>query len=267
MPEVSVIIPVFNAGATLLRAVESVVAQGYSPQRVEIIIAPDDRGEYSWIRPAWPAMRILPSRYFRTGPGRARNRAMGRACGRYLAFLDADDNWGENYLRGMLAHARRYGASFAPTRVISGDGQVVMTMAAGQRCLSLSDFGVWPGSFHPLLHRELSPGFRDGAAQDVFHAMEVLGRLGGRASLASDTFYGLHLRQGSVTTDPAYSRQVDRQYQRMITVIRAGETGCSAHSRSRAIAALHARRNWNRRWCSSAGHPQGFYGYISSELK
>jgi len=97
--------------------------------------------------------------------------------------------------------------------------------------------------------------------------MEVLGRLGGRASLASDTFYGLHLRQGSVTTDPAYSRQVDRQYQRMITVIRAGETGCSAHSRSRAIAALHARRNWNRRWCSSAGHPQGFYGYISSELK
>ena len=267
MPEVSVIIPVFNAGTTLLRAVESVAAQGYSPQQVEIVISPDDLRDYSWIRPAWPALRILPSRYLRTGPGPARNRAMARASGKYFAFLDADDTWGENYLRGMLPHARRYGTSFAPTRVISSEGRVVMTMAAGLRCLRLSDFGVWPGSFHPLLHRGLSTGFRDGAAQDVFHAMEVLGRLGGRAPMASDTFYGLHLRQGSVTTDPAYSRQVDRQYQQMIKILRDGETGCSAPCRSRAIAALHTRRNWNRRWCSSAGHPEGFYGYISSKIK
>lgn len=267
MPEVSVIIPVFDAEATLLRAVESVVAQGYSPQQVEIVLAPDDLSDYGWVKSLWPSFKILPSRYWRTGPGKTRNRAISRASGKYLAFLDADDAWAENYLGEMLPLARRHGAAFAPTRVIAQDGHTVVTMASGQRRFNLSDFGAWPGSFHPLLHRRLSPGFRDGAGQDVFHAMDVLGKLGGIAPMAPNTFYGLHLRQGSVTTDPAFSRRVDRQYQRMMRVIRAGETGFSMGIRSRAIAALQARRNWNRRWCSSAGHPEGFYGYIASKIK
>jgi len=264
MPEVSVVIPVFKAAATLRRAVESISAQGYSPRQVEIILAPDDRGDYAWLKPAWPGLRILPSRYFRTGPGAARNRAIAQARGRFLAFLDADDAWGEGYLDAMLPLARRHHVVFAPTRVVSAHGQVLMTMATGQGSFRLGDFGIWPGSFHPLVAATLSPGFRAGPGQDVFHAMEVLGRLGKAAPMAGEVAYHLYLGPESVTADPAFGWRVNRQYQQMIRLIRAGATTISGFPACRAIAALEARRRWNRRWNSSAGHRDGFYGYVAA---
>jgi hypothetical protein len=167
----------------------------------------------------------------------------------------------------MLPLARRHGAVFAPTEVISATGQSLMTMAANQRQFCYADLGIWPGSFRLLLRRELSPSFRDGAAQDIMHAIEVLGKLGGLAPLAVGTSYHLNLRQGSIITDQAYAWRVGRQYQQMIRMISAGKTDLCRPDRARAIAALEARRHWNRRWCSSPGHRDGFYGYVASEIK
>jgi len=267
VPEISVIIPVFDAGATLRRAVESVAIQGATSQQVEIVLAPDDHGDYGWIRPLWSGVRILPARYWRTGTGASRNRAMACARGRYFAFLDADDAWGEGYLAAMMPLARRHGAAFAPSRVISAKGKTLMTMAEGRQNFRLADLGIWPGSFRPIVRREYCPRFIDGPAQDIFHAIEVLGHSCGKAPLAADTFYHLHLRPGSITTDQAYSWRVDQQYQRMIRMIRDGKTGLSGPETAQAISALESRRRWNRKWTLSAGHPEGFYGYLACQLK
>jgi len=95
---VSVVIPVYNAEATLLRAVESLVHQSVIPCEVllvddcsidaSLVVCEQAREKFS----VWFAIRILPLASNR-GPSHARNRGWDLASGKYIAFLDADDSW------------------------------------------------------------------------------------------------------------------------------------------------------------------------------
>ena len=90
-PFVSVVIPVFNGEAFLREAVESVLAQKYSP--LEIIIVDDGSTDGTET-----VARSLPEpvRYLRqtnAGPAAARNRGIEHAQGSLIAFADADDLW------------------------------------------------------------------------------------------------------------------------------------------------------------------------------
>lgn len=93
-PLVSVIIPAFNAEATLGEALQSAAAQSYP--RLEIIIVDDgsiDRtggiaGDFCASEPRARFLRT-PNR----GVAAARNAGIEAASGEYLAFLDADDLW------------------------------------------------------------------------------------------------------------------------------------------------------------------------------
>ena len=294
MTAISVIIPAFKAHDHLPRALKSIAAQGISADDLEVVIAPDDGGDYSFARGFWPRVSFAASFQRATGPGAARNRAMAAARGRYFAYLDADDAWGEGYLKALLPLSRRHGLAFAPTQVFSASGAKLMTlgptmggptmggatmggatMGAGHRQLTLADFGHWPGSFHPLLHRDLTPGFDHGAGQDVVHAMAVLGLAGGRAPLAPSTAYHLHLSGGSVTAAPAFARRIDRRYQQMIKACQR-QRGFPRHrppvcaegmDRLAAIHAFEARRRWNRIYLEAGGHADGFYGMLAQNIK
>jgi len=86
---VSVIVPVFNGEAFLREAVESALAQTHPP--LEIVVCDDGSTDRT------PEIaRSLPVLYLRqenAGVSAARNAAIGRASGDYLALLDADDIW------------------------------------------------------------------------------------------------------------------------------------------------------------------------------
>jgi len=93
MPAVSVIIPTFNRADLLPKAVGSVLSQTF--QDLEIVVVDDASGDCT------PAVvhglgdrRI---RYVRhpanRGIAAARNTGVAHASGRYLAFLDDDDEW------------------------------------------------------------------------------------------------------------------------------------------------------------------------------
>lgn len=92
---VSVICPMFNAEKTLRATIESVVSQSYKDW--EMIIADDcstDKGadivrEYCGKEPRIKYFR-LPAN---SGAAAARNAAIRKAAGRYIAFLDCDDTW------------------------------------------------------------------------------------------------------------------------------------------------------------------------------
>lgn len=265
MVEVSVIMPAFRARETIAAAIASVARQGIAPAQLEIVIAADDGDDYRDLRRFWPNCRFAPRWHWRSGPGAARNRAQARARGRFIAYLDADDTWSEGYLAALLPLARRHGAAMAATAVIGARG-TLLRLGPDRGRLELRDFGHWPGSFHPLVARDLNLDFRHGPAQDVLHAMEVMGRLGGRLPLAEGASYQLRLRAGSVTANPAFGRRVDQQYRRMARLIRAGETAITGAGRIAALAALDQRQRWNRAWLASEGDRDGFYGFLARHL-
>jgi glycosyltransferase involved in cell wall biosynthesis len=90
-PLVSVVIPVFNGERFLREAVESVLAQKYSP--VEIIIVDDGStdGTATVARSLSETVRYLHQT--NQGPAAARNRGIEQARGSLIAFADADDLW------------------------------------------------------------------------------------------------------------------------------------------------------------------------------
>lgn len=92
MPEVSVIIPVYNAEKTVERCVRSVLEQDYSD--LEIIAvddgSTDDSGKLlDAISETDPRLIVLHVE--NGGVSRARNTGLRQASGKYVQFLDADD--------------------------------------------------------------------------------------------------------------------------------------------------------------------------------
>ena len=270
---ISIIIPCFKAESCLSRAVSSVRAQSIfatvGHDLAEVVVAADDGGNYNFAKGIMPETRIIPpvSGKFGSGPGATRNRGIRASSGEVLAFLDADDEWSENYLEELIPLVKKHGAAFAQTAILNHNNKHILTLGEGLQTLAPIDFGRWPGSFHPCLLRELSPGFSDGAGQDVFHAIEVLGRVGGIAPVAKNARYKLHLQGNSVTANPQFSAKIARRYRQYINAYRLGETSLEGVSRLKAMQALYRRMSWNQKWLAQGEHRDGFYGFVSENLK
>lgn len=266
---ISIIIPCFKAIETLERAVSSIMAQTifsqHSRHMPEIILAADDHDNYAGINTICKNVKIVPPVKGRiaTGPGATRNRGIHVSSGDFLGFLDADDEWSEEYLEELLPLARLHGAAFAPTAVFNHGGDHLITLGHRQNVLRPSDFGHWPGSFHPLVHRRLTHGFTDGAGQDVFHALDVLGLVGGQAPMAKTALYKLHLKDSSVTADPGFSRNIARRYRAHIHAYRKGHTSLFGMARIQAMQALYRRQWWNHAWLDAGSGKDGFYGFVA----
>ena len=102
-PLVSVIMPCYKMGRFIGEALESIGKQTYTNWEV---IAVDDCGPEDGTRGAvedfakkFPDHRIIYHRHEKNGGvSAARNTAIALADGEYLAFLDPDDWWEDNYL-------------------------------------------------------------------------------------------------------------------------------------------------------------------------
>jgi len=93
-PLISVIVPVYNGGAFITEAINSIFEQHYKPSEVIVV---DDGSKDNTAEMV--EMTGKPVQYFRQenqGPAAARNKGLELATGRYIAFLDADDLWDEN---------------------------------------------------------------------------------------------------------------------------------------------------------------------------
>jgi teichuronic acid biosynthesis glycosyltransferase TuaG len=92
---VSIIMPAYNAAATIERSIASVQDQDHRQWELLVVddCSRDDTGEIV----SRLASRDARIRYIRqernSGSGAARARALSEARGRYLAFLDSDDLW------------------------------------------------------------------------------------------------------------------------------------------------------------------------------
>jgi teichuronic acid biosynthesis glycosyltransferase TuaG len=118
--KVSIITPAYNSEKFISHTIESVLAQTY--QNWEMIIV-DDKSNDKTIeivqqyqkRDERIKLFQLPKN---SGTGVARNTAIEKAQGRYLAFLDSDDQWFPNKLEKQLAFMQEKDIAFSYTAYV-----------------------------------------------------------------------------------------------------------------------------------------------------
>ena len=96
-PLFSVVIPTYNSYEKLFRAIDSILKQSF--QDFEIIIVDDGSSDNTGIE-IQPFLSTNIHYFYKTngGPASARNSGIRKARGKYICFLDADDEFMENKL-------------------------------------------------------------------------------------------------------------------------------------------------------------------------
>jgi glycosyltransferase involved in cell wall biosynthesis len=117
---ISVVIPAYNAGATIQEAIASARAQTHRP--VEIIVIDDASADDTLLKIseiAGPDLVVIRNAQ-NAGGAVSRNRGVESARGDVIAFLDADDLWSKEKLAIQLAHLNAHrGDAFCFSAVMS----------------------------------------------------------------------------------------------------------------------------------------------------
>jgi len=151
VPAVSVVIPLYNKGPYIARALNSVLAQTF--QDFEVIVVDDgstDSGAEVVRRFDDPRIRLIQQE--NRGVSAARNRGIEAARAELVAFLDADDEWLPGFvetivrLRALFPNAGLYGTAYElryPSELYSpkSKGQRIYRKDEGERLIS-SYFGA-----------------------------------------------------------------------------------------------------------------------------
>ncbi|MFJ7165085.1 glycosyltransferase family 2 protein [Streptomyces globosus] len=132
VPDVSVIIAVYNAMPYLSECLESVMGQTIGAERLEVIAVDDGSTDGSGAELDRYAARYPQFRAVHQpnsgGPGSPRNRALDLARGRYVFFADADDYLGPEALQRLVDMAEAQGSDVVLAKQV-GLGRTVSDKA------------------------------------------------------------------------------------------------------------------------------------------
>ncbi|MFK0401603.1 glycosyltransferase [Microbacterium sp. NPDC090225] len=122
----SIIMPVWNRGGAMRKAVDSILAQSWEDWELLII----DDG--SWDDTVAVAellskrdSRIRLIRQDHLGVCAARNAGIAEATGEFIAFLDSDNTWKPHFLRDMVTTMKRESLTSAYATIALDDGETV----------------------------------------------------------------------------------------------------------------------------------------------
>lgn len=208
IPLVSVVVPVYNALPDLRLCLASALGQDLGAKRYEVLAVDDGStdgsgevlDEYAERHPG--LLRVIHQE--NSGwPGRPRNVGIEASRGRYVFFLDADDELGRQSLRRQVAFAEEHGCDVVVPRLVGiGDrfvhsGVWERTEVDADRALvfkTLTPHKLFRRAFldeHELRFPEGKVALEDGIvlARAYFCARRV-------SILADYDHYRLHLRSG-----------------------------------------------------------------------
>lgn len=215
-PEISLVIPVYNAAEFYERCFGSILGQTFRDFEVIVVDDCSTDGTAERIRGFWPQdappCTILQNEK-NMGPGISRNRGMDAARGRYLGFIDSDDAVHPSYLQTLHDLARRERAGYAScgSRTVYPDGKIGPRMwnsfvAEGrEECLRrMENFHFDLSTWGSLILRDIvvkhGLRFTEGAFEDIFFNMRVLVYCG-RAVVTGEMLYDYCARTTSLTHD------------------------------------------------------------------
>jgi glycosyltransferase involved in cell wall biosynthesis len=111
IPSVTVIMALYNKRPYVRRAIESVRNQTFTGWELIIVDDGSTDGSACEIPENDPRIRLF--RQENKGPGAARNTGLGRARGKYVSFLDADDEWLPSFLEAGITRLEDITANIA----------------------------------------------------------------------------------------------------------------------------------------------------------
>jgi glycosyltransferase involved in cell wall biosynthesis len=126
---VSIVIPAFNAGRTLLETLQSVSSQTYEDLEITVVDdgSADDTAEIAQAY-AQTDPRVTLIRQPNGGVAAARNAGIRASAGAFVAFIDADDLWHPTKIAKQAARLRTGGDEtalvYAPFRQVDMQGLV-----------------------------------------------------------------------------------------------------------------------------------------------
>lgn len=176
---VSVVIPYFNASATLGRALASVFAQ--TAPVLEVIVVDDasarwERERASSIAAQHERVRVISSKE-NGGPATARNIGWDEARGDWIAFLDSDDAWHPRKIEIQIRCARA--ASPSPTLVACGARQVATLEELSLLPIPDAIATAWVRKRHLLMRNRI-------ATSSVVLRKDMVGRFSSGRRFAED---------------------------------------------------------------------------------
>ena len=129
-PDISIVIAAYNAARTLPRACDSVLAQSYPHDRMQLIIVDDcsDDGTFQIAQSyagSHGGVTVLSTKRQSGSPSEPRNIGLAHASGEYVFFLDADDWLGAQAVERMLGHAREWGSDVLLVKLRGEGGRAV----------------------------------------------------------------------------------------------------------------------------------------------
>lgn len=160
-PDISVIIPVYNAMPYLRQAVQSVAEQSIGLDRLEIITIDDgstdgSAEELERLAARYPRLRVFHQPNS-GGESRPRNLGLDTATGRFVMFVDHDDYLGSEALERMLAVADANNSDIVLGKYVGTNGRPVPTsmFRRNEARADLATSPVWlTRTVHKLFRRE-----------------------------------------------------------------------------------------------------------------
>jgi glycosyltransferase involved in cell wall biosynthesis len=104
MPLISVIIPTYNRGRFVVKAIESVLRQSFTDLEVIVIDDGSTDGTRKVLETYSGKIRYVFQE--NAGVSSARNSGIRKARGEWVAFLDSDDEWTRDYLSAQMTQVR-----------------------------------------------------------------------------------------------------------------------------------------------------------------
>ncbi len=135
LPLITVVIPLYNGAQYIRRSVQSVLEQSYTD--FELVVVDDgsvDRGDDIALEFTDPRLRLV--RQENMGVSAARNKGIAESRGKYIAFLDADDEWDALFLDAVVNLTTIYpqtGIYGTGYRMVYPEGPAVEVTAAEAR--------------------------------------------------------------------------------------------------------------------------------------
>ncbi|SEA99096.1 glycosyltransferase family 2 protein [Alkalimonas amylolytica] len=135
----SIIIPAYQAGATLERCLQSLAAQSISD--FEIVLVADDNNDYEPLGSSFGLnIRYLRTATPRSGPSVARNLGLDAAQGDYVCYLDADDCFSDNRLASFYKALQRHKLVGDYPLTFDAHGERIPAYLSEDKSLGLADF-------------------------------------------------------------------------------------------------------------------------------